>query len=262
MQTTDKSTIPLDFAFDREAASRRTSHAARLNERIDTTDWSGVEEELNRYGCAMLRQLTSAQECDALTALYAREALYRSRVVMARHGFGRGEYKYFAYPLPPIVDELRTALYPRLAPVANRWNEIMGIDIRYPAAHAEFLARCHAAGQTRPTPLMLQYATDDYNCLHQDLYGEHVFPLQVAILLSAPGEDFTGGEFVMTEQRPRMQSRTEVVPLGKGDAVVFAVHQRPVQGTRGPYRVNLRHGVSRLRSGQRHTLGVIFHDAT
>jgi hypothetical protein len=232
-----------------------------LAQRVGAIDWFDVEEGLNAYGCAMLRNLFSSEECDALTALYPRDALFRSRVVMARHGFGRGEYKYFAYPLPSLIGDLRTALYPRLAPVANRWNEVMGIDVRYPAAHAEFIERCHAAGQTRPTPLMLQYATDDYNCLHQDLYGEHVFPLQVAILLSEPGADFTGGEFVMTEQRPRMQSRTEVVPLGKGDAVVFAVHHRPVQGTRGPYRVNLRHGVSRLRSGQRHTLGVIFHDA-
>jgi hypothetical protein len=233
-----------------------------LAQRVDAFDWFDVEEELNAYGCAMLPKLLSAQECDALAALYPRDDLYRSRVVMARHGFGRGEYKYFAYPLPHPVAELRAALYPRLAPVANRWNEVMGIDVRYPAAHDEFIERCHAAGQMRPTPLILQYATDDYNCLHQDLYGEHVFPLQVAILLSEPGKDFTGGEFVMTEQRPRMQSRTEVVPLGKGDAVVFAVHHRPVQGTRGVYRVNLRHGVSRLRSGHRHTLGVIFHDAT
>jgi hypothetical protein len=232
-----------------------------LTRRVDAIDWFDVEEELNSYGCAMLPNLLSAQECDALTALYPREDLYRSRVVMARHGFGRGEYKYFAYPLPQTVADLRTALYPHLVPVANRWNEAMNIDVRYPAVHADFVERCHAAGQLRPTPLILQYATDDYNCLHQDLYGEHVFPLQVAILLSEPGKDFTGGEFVMTEQRPRMQSRTEVVPLGKGDAVVFAVHHRPVQGTRGVYRVNLRHGVSRLRSGHRHTLGVIFHDA-
>jgi hypothetical protein len=231
-------------------------------ERVGAIDWFDVEEGLNTYGCAMLHNLLGSEECEALTALYPRDTLFRSRVVMARHGFGRGEYKYFAYPLPPLIGELRTALYPRLAPVANRWNEVMGIDVRYPEAHAEFIERCHAAGQTRPTPLMLQYATDDYNCLHQDLYGEHVFPLQVAILLSEPGVDFTGGEFVMTEQRPRMQSRTEVVPLGKGDAVVFAVHHRPVRGTRGSYRVNLRHGVSRLRSGRRHTLGVIFHDAS
>ncbi|USX04978.1 2OG-Fe(II) oxygenase [Paraburkholderia fungorum] len=258
--------LELDFGFE-----PKLKHADALGsgiatgplaQRVDAFDWFDLEEELNGYGCAMLPRLLSAQECDALAALYPRDDLYRSRVVMARHGFGRGEYKYFAYPLPHPVAELRAALYPRLAPVANRWNEVMGIDVRYPAAHDEFIERCHAAGQMRPTPLILQYATDDYNCLHQDLYGEHVFPLQVAILLSEPGKDFTGGEFVMTEQRPRMQSRTEVVPLGKGDAVVFAVHHRPVQGTRGVYRVNLRHGVSRLRSGHRHTLGVIFHDAT
>lgn len=239
-----------------------SDRAEALAQRVDAVDWFDVEEELNGHGCAMLRNLLSAEECDALTALYPHDTLYRSRVVMARHGFGRGEYKYFAYPLPSLIADLRGKLYPRLAPVANRWNEAMGIDVRYPAGLAAFIERCHAAGQTRPTPLMLQYAPDDYNCLHQDLYGEHVFPLQAAILLSEPGVDFTGGEFVMTEQRPRMQSRAEVVPLRKGDAVVFAVHHRPVQGTRGPYRVNLRHGVSRLRSGQRHTLGVIFHDAT
>jgi hypothetical protein len=232
-----------------------------LAQRINAVDWHDVEEDLNQHGSAMLPGLLSAKECDALAALYARDELYRSRVVMARHGFGRGEYKYFDYPLPDLVDALRTSVYPRLAPVANRWNEIMRIDVRYPAQHADFIQRCHAAGQLRPTPLILQYCKDDYNCLHQDLYGEHVFPLQLAILLSEPGEDFTGGEFVMTEQRPRMQSRVEVVPLRKGDAVVFAVHHRPVQGTRGSYRVNLRHGVSRLRSGHRHTLGVIFHDA-
>ncbi|SOE98896.1 hypothetical protein SAMN05446635_6895 [Burkholderia sp. OK233] len=250
----------LKHAGTRESGS--STVIGSLTQRVDAIDWFDVEEELNGYGCAMLRNLLSAQECDALTALYPRDDLYRSRVVMARHGFGRGEYKYFAYPLPQPVAELRAELYPRLAPVANRWNEAMNIDVRYPDAHGEFIERCHAAGQLRPTPLILQYATDDYNCLHQDLYGEHVFPLQVAILLSEPGKDFTGGEFVMTEQRPRMQSRTEVVSLGKGDAVVFAVHHRPVQGTRGVYRVNLRHGVSRLRSGHRHTLGVIFHDAT
>ncbi|MDT8839992.1 2OG-Fe(II) oxygenase [Paraburkholderia fungorum] len=258
--------LELDFEFEpklKHADALGSGIATGpLTQRVDAFAWFDLEEELNGYGCAMLPKLLSAQECDALAALYPRDDLYRSRVVMARHGFGRGEYKYFAYPLPHPVAELRAALYPRLAPVANRWNEVMGIDVRYPAAHDEFIERCHAAGQMRPTPLILQYATDDYNCLHQDLYGEHVFPLQVAILLSEPGKDFTGGEFVMTEQRPRMQSRAEVVPLGKGDAVVFAVHHRPVQGTRGVYRVNLRHGVSRLRSGHRHTLGVIFHDAT
>ncbi|MGF6239862.1 hypothetical protein P3T42_001611 [Paraburkholderia sp. GAS38] len=235
---------------------------AEMTQRVDAIDWHTVEDDLNQHGSAMLRGLLSGQECDALAALYAQDALYRSRVVMARHGFGRGEYKYFGYPLPNLVDTLRTSVYPHLVPVANRWNQIMRIDVRYPDQHAEFIQRCHDAGQIRPTPLMLQYTKDDYNCLHQDLYGEHVFPLQLAILLSEPGQDFTGGEFVMTEQRPRMQSRVEVVPLTKGDAVVFAVHHRPVQGTRGSYRVNLRHGVSRLHSGHRHTLGVIFHDAS
>lgn len=209
----------------------------------------------------MLERLLSPDECRALAGLYSDETRFRSRVVMARHGFGCGEYKYFSYPLPGMVADLRSALYPRLAPIANRWNAAMRIDVRYPQTHADFLARCHEAGQVRPTPLLLQYGADDYNCLHQDLYGEHVFPLQVAILLSEPGTDFTGGEFVLAEQRPRMQSRPEVVPLRQGDAVIFAVHHRPVQGTRGTYRVNLRHGVSRVRSGHRHTLGVIFHDA-
>ena len=210
----------------------------------------------------MIEGLLTAAECDSVSTLYSIDDLFRSRVVMGRHGFGRGEYKYFGYPLPGFVAGLRKAIYPRLAPIANRWNEAMGIDTRFPAKHAEFIERCHAAGQLRPTPLLLQYGPDDYNCLHQDLYGEHVFPLQVAILLSEPMRDFTGGEFVITEQRPRMQSRPEVVPLRQGDAVVFAVHHRPVQGTRGVYRVNLRHGVSRVRSGHRHTLGIIFHDAT
>nr|WP_244096890.1 2OG-Fe(II) oxygenase [Burkholderia ambifaria] len=235
--------------------------SADLVQRVSAVDWTAVGTELDRYGCARVPGLLRADECTALASLYSRDALYRSRVVMARHGFGRGEYRYFAYPLPAVVDTLRTAIYPHLAPIANRWNQALGIDVRYPADHASFLERCHAAGQTRPTPLILQYGADDYNCLHQDLYGEHVFPLQVAILLSAPGRDFTGGEFVLTEQRPRMQSRAEVVPLTQGDAVIFAVHGRPVQGTRGVYRVNLRHGVSRIRTGHRHTVGIIFHDA-
>lgn len=224
-------------------------------------DWTALTEELQTRGSALLPQLLSPAECMAISALYPQAACFRSRVVMAHHGFGQGEYQYFSYPLPDMVQALRTALYPKLVGVANRWNEVMGIDVSYPTEHAEFLARCHNAGQTRPTPLLLQYAEGDYNCLHQDLYGEHVFPLQVAVLLSRPGEDFTGGEFVLTEQRPRMQSRPEVVPLAQGDAVVFAVHHRPVQGSKGFYRVNMRHGVSRLRSGHRHTLGVIFHDA-
>ncbi|AST33020.2 2OG-Fe(II) oxygenase [Ralstonia solanacearum] len=239
----------------------RTAGPDPIGTPVDTFDWHAVEDALNDAGNAVLPGLLTPGACDALAALYPHDGLYRSRVVMARHGFGRGEYKYFAYPLPEVIERLRTRLYPHLAPIANRWNQAMGIDVRYPARHADFLQRCHDAGQSRPTPLILQYGPGDYNCLHQDLYGEHVFPLQVAILLSEPGADFTGGEFVMTEQRPRMQSRPEVVPLRKGDAVVFAVHHRPVQGARGPYRVTMRHGVSRLRSGQRHTVGIIFHDA-
>ncbi|GHG65442.1 2OG-Fe(II) oxygenase [Comamonas sp. JC664] len=232
-----------------------------VSERVAEVDWTRVSTELDGRGCATVEGLVTSTECEALAALYAEDAVFRSRVVMARHGFGRGEYKYFEYPLPGVVAALREALYPRLAPIANRWNAAMGIDVQYPAEHAAYLDRCHAAGQVRPTPLLLRYGADDYNCLHQDLYGEHVFPLQVAVLLSEPGRDFTGGEFVLTEQRPRMQSRAEVVPLRQGDGVVFAVHHRPVQGTRGVYRVNLRHGVSRIRSGHRHTVGVIFHDA-
>jgi hypothetical protein len=230
-------------------------------ERVAAIGWERVTAELDEQGCATIAGLLEPEECRGLAGLYAREEPFRSRVVMAAHGFGRGEYKYFAYPLPELVAGLRAALYPRLVATANRWSEALGREVRYPDDHASFLARCHAAGQVRPTPLLLQYGEGDYNCLHQDLYGEHVFPLQVAILLSAPGRDFTGGEFVMTEQRPRMQSRPMVVPLGQGDAVVFAVHHRPVQGTRGTYRVNLRHGVSRVRSGHRHTVGIIFHDA-
>jgi hypothetical protein len=226
-----------------------------------TIDWTGVEAELDARGFAVLNSVLRSRDCRYVAGLYPNDSLFRSRIVMARHGFGRGEYKYFAYPLPPLIDELRSAAYPVLARVANRWNENMGIDVRYPSSHDAFLKRCHQAGQTRPTPLLLKYETGDFNCLHQNLYGEHVFPLQMAILLLRPGEDFTGGEFVLTEQRPRMQLRASVVPLTQGDAVIFAVHHRPVQGTRGFYRVNLRHGVSELRSGRRHTLGVIFHDA-
>jgi uncharacterized protein len=229
--------------------------------RVDAIDWAQAASDLDEQGCAVLKRMLPVGECRALAALYPDDRHFRSRVVMGRHGFGRGEYKYFAYPLPDPIAELRPALYVQLRGVANRWNEAMGIDIRYPESHKAFLQRCHDAGQTRPTPLLLQYGEGDYNCLHQDIYGEHVFPLQVAILLSEPGRDFTGGEFVLTEQRPRMQSRPEVVSLAQGDAVAFAVHHRPVQGTRGFYRVNLRHGVSRIRSGHRHTLGVIFHDA-
>jgi hypothetical protein len=224
-------------------------------------DWSGIERDLDAYGSAVAPSLISPETCRELQALYPVDARFRSRVVMAKHGFGRGEYKYFAEPLPELVVALRRGLYSRLAPIADRWNEAMGISVRYPAGHEAFRARCHEAGQTRPTPLLLRYGPGDYNCLHQDVYGEHLFPLQVAILLSEPGRDFSGGEFVMTEQRPRMQSRAEVVSLAQGDGVIFAVRERPVRGARGAYRVNLRHGVSRIKSGERVTLGVIFHDA-
>jgi uncharacterized protein len=229
--------------------------------RVAAVDWERISTELDTWGGAVMERLISRAQCAALSALYASERIFRSRVVMERHGFGRGEYKYFSYPLPHLVARLRTAIYPRLAPIANRWNEAMGMDARFPREHGEFIDRCHAAGQVRPTPLMLDYGPDDYNCLHQDLYGEHVFPLQLTLLLSEPGRDFTGGEFVLTEQRPRMQSRPVVVPLRQGDAVIFAVHHRPACGSRGTYRVNLRHGVSRVRSGKRRTLGIIFHDA-
>jgi hypothetical protein len=216
---------------------------------------------LNSFGCAVIDKLLTRDECREIDGLYPTESLFRSHIHMARHGFGKGEYRYFKYPLPDVLGGLRSAFYPHLAVVANSWNEQMTIDRRYPARHTEFIRQCHAAGQTRPTPLLLQYAPGDFNCLHQDLYGDLAFPLQIAILLSEPGHDFTGGEFVLTEQRPRMQSRAEVVPLRQGDAVAFAVHNRPVKGTKGNYRVNLRHGVSRVRSGQRHTVGIIFHDA-
>jgi uncharacterized protein len=243
------------------AKQRPAVTANNIAARIDAIDWPAIATHLDGNGWAVLSNLLSPDECGLVSCLYSADDVFRSHIMMARHGFGRGEYKYFSYPLPEIVASLRTALYPQLAPVANRWNESMGIDVRYPAAHADFIKRCHKAGQTRPTPLLLQYVAGDYNCLHQDLYGEHVFPLQVAILLSEPERNFTGGEFVLTEQRPRMQSRAAVVPLRQGDAVIFAVHNRPVQGTRGTYRVNLRHGVSQIRSGQRHTVGIIFHDA-
>lgn len=232
-----------------------------IPERIAALNWKCIAANLDSDAYAVLSSILTPKECVELAAAYDADERFRSRVVMARHSFGRGEYKYFSYPLPEMVARLREALYPHLAGIANRWNETMGIDVRFPDGHAAFLDRCHRAGQTRPTPLLLQYGADDYNCLHQDLYGEHVFPLQAAILLSSPGRDFTGGEFVLTEQRPRMQSRAEVVPLAQGDGVIFPVRQRPVQGTRGSYRVNLRHGVSRVRAGQRHTLGIIFHDA-
>ena len=233
-----------------------------LSRRVRALDWDSAQRDLDAQGWARFSRLLTPHECQQLSALYADAGLFRSRVVMARHGYGRGEYQYFDYPLPESIAALRDALYAQLVAHANRWCEALGHELRYPSTHAQFLARCHAAGQTRPTPLLLRYGPDDYNCLHQDLYGEHVFPLQVALLLSEPGRDFQGGEFVLTEQRQRMQSRPMVVPFRQGDALVFAVHQRPVQGARGTYRVNLRHGVSRLESGQRTTLGLIFHDAS
>ncbi|AGA26992.1 2OG-Fe(II) oxygenase [Singulisphaera acidiphila] len=235
------------------------SHAHAIRTPLD---WASIAAELDEHGCAVIGPILTPEQCETLATSYDTDGLFRSRVVMARHGFGRGEYRYFSYPLPPLIAELRESLYPPLAEIANRWNEAMGIEVRYPSEHRAFLDRCHDAGQTKPTPLLLRYRPGDYNCLHQDLYGEHVFPLQVAFVLSKPGVDFTGGEFVLTEQRPRMQSRAEVVPLGQGQGVIFPVHHRPVQGTRGTYRVNMRHGVSRLRTGSRHTVGIIFHDAT
>jgi uncharacterized protein len=239
-----------------------TSSAVRHAEtRVSQYDWETLSGQLNDHGCGVLERLLSRDECRQIAALYPEEEHFRSHIHMARHGFGKGEYRYFKYPLPDLLGGLRTALYPHLAAIANDWNARMGIERRYPDQHAEFLRQCHDAGQTRPTPLLLQYVPGDFNCLHQDLYGDLAFPLQVAILLSQPGQDFAGGEFVLTEQRPRMQSRVEVVSLRQGDAVAFAVHNRPVQGSRGTYRVNLRHGVSRLRAGMRHTVGIIFHDA-
>jgi uncharacterized protein len=228
---------------------------------INPNDWERIGAGLDARGAAIVPALLTREACAGLAALYDQDSLFRSKVVMARHGFGRGEYKYFADPLPPLIAHLRSHLYPPLAGIANQWAKALGSDARYPRTHREFLQRCHASGQTRPTPLLLRYGPGDYNCLHQDLYGEHVFPLQVVILLSQAGRDFEGGEFVMTEQRPRMQSRPMVLPLQQGDAAVIAVSHRPVQGTRGTYRVNLRHGVSEVRSGQRHTAGIIFHDA-
>jgi hypothetical protein len=225
---------------------------------LPAISWERVTEDLDAEGNAIIKGILSSEECDEMRVLYRKDDIFRSRVVMERHGFGRGEYRYFSYPLPALIADLRTSVYPHLVPIANRWNEATRIDVRYPAQHADFIERCHRAGQDKPTPLLLKYEANDYNCLHQDLYGEHVFPLQLAILLSEPDKDFTGGEFVLTEQRPRMQSRPIVVPLRKGDGVVFAVSNRPVRGKRG---VNLRHGESRLRSGSRHTLGIIFHDA-
>ena len=242
-------------------ALRKKLPAENAVERVDALDWARIAQELDDCGYALLGEILAPEECDALAALYPEEEHFRSHVIMQRYSFGRGEYKYFRYPLPAIISELRTTLYPHLTEVANRWSQAMGSDVRYPREHAAYLRLCHAAGQSRPTPLLLRYGAGDFNCLHQDLYGEHVYPIQITILLSKPGEDFTGGEFVLVEQRPRMQSRAEVVALRKGNAVAFAVHRRPVQGKRGYYRANFRHGVSRLRSGNRYTLGIIFHDA-
>jgi hypothetical protein len=243
------------------STSTTVSAADTAEHRVRAYDWKALSSELNGFGAALIPGLLDKDECQQIAGLYPHEEHFRSHIHMARHGFGKGEYRYFKYPLPDLLGGLRTALYPHLSTVANEWNERMNIAQRYPAEHADFLKLCHDGGQLRPTPLLLQYVPGDYNCLHQDLYGDLAFPLQVAILLSEPGEDFTGGEFLLTEQRPRMQTRAEVVPLKQGDAVVFAVHNRPVQGTKGNYRVNLRHGVSRLRSGKRHTVGIIFHDA-
>jgi uncharacterized protein len=236
-------------------------HSGNMIDALAGLDWTPIGDELDANSCVVLKGVLSAGDCQDVAGLYGDDEKFRSRVVMARHGFGRGEYKYFAHPLPPLVTELRETLYAPLAAIANRWNEALGIETRFPERHAAFLNRCHRAGQTKPTPLVLRYGEGDFNCLHQDVYGEHVFPLQAAFLLAAPGVDFTGGEFVLTEQRPRAQSRVHVVPLEQGDGVIFPVRQRPIRGTRGYYRASLRHGVSRIRSGQRHTLGIIFHDA-
>ena len=233
----------------------------KLVGRVAAIEWPEVEADLDAQGAAVIKGLLAPVDCHELSSLYQRDDTFRARVVMARHGFGRGEYRYFDYPLPPLIGVLRESLYAHLAPVANRWYDAMGMTARFPDRHSDFIDRCHAAGQEKPTPLLLQYGAGDYNCLHQDLYGEHVFPLQVAVLLEEPGRDFRGGEFVLVEQRPRMQTRAQVVDLRQGDAVVFAVHHRPVRGTRGFYRVNMRHGVSEMRAGHRHTLGIIFHDA-
>jgi hypothetical protein len=251
------------MSIARNAKTSQPTHlgADTIPERIAPLDWTAIQTGLDTYGWAGTGPLLSADECGELAALYASDGNFRSRIIMARHGFGSGEYKYLADPLPQMIGALRASLYPPLARIADRWNEAMGIPTRYPPEHAAFIEACHRAGQTKPTPLILQYGPGDYNCLHQDVYGDLVFPFQAAFLLSRPRQDFTGGEFVLTEQRPRMQSRVEVVPIGQGEAVIFPVHHRPVQGARAIYRVNMRHGVSRLRSGRRHVLGIIFHDA-
>lgn len=246
---------------DTDVGADRARHSS-IGDRVDALDWAGVAAELDTYGAAVIERLLSPADCEEIKGYYPKSDVFRSRVIMSRHGFGQGEYKYFRYPLANPIDQLRTTAYRYLAPIANRWNTLMGIDIRYPDSHRQYVIRCHDAGQCRPTPLLLRYTAGDYNCLHQDLYGEHVFPLQLAVLLSEPGKDFAGGEFILVEQRPRRQSRPEVIPLRQGDAVVFPVNHRPVQGTRGVYRVKARHGVSRLRSGSRYVLGIIFHDAT
>lgn len=237
------------------------STSQQLEHRIDDISNSDLATDLNAFGCATIKGLLSPEQCVEISRLYPKNDPFRSHIHMARHGFGKGEYKYFSYPLPDLVTTLREQVYPKLVPVANGWNERMGLEPRFPVNHSDYIALCHSAGQERPTPLLLQYVKDDFNCLHQDVYGDLLFPLQMAVLLSRPKHDFTGGEFVLTEQRPRMQSRTEVVSLNQGDAVVFAVRNRPVAGSKRDYRVNMRHGVSRLKSGQRHTLGIIFHDA-
>jgi len=234
---------------------------ASIADRVEALDWPAIARDFDAEGWAIIPGLLSADECGEIVRLYDQHAAFRSQVVMARHGFGQGEYKYFAYPLLDLIQDLRQGFYRRLAPVANHWHALLGVAARFPPDHADFVERCHAAGQTRPTPVLLRYGPGDYNRLHQDLYGEQVFPIQVAILLSEPGRAFTGGEFVIAEQRPRMQTRIEVAPLAQGDALAFAVHHRPAAGSRGPHRITLRHGVSRVRSGARHTLGVIFHDA-
>jgi uncharacterized protein len=241
--------------------SASAARAMPIEARVDAIDWGKVHTDLDAQGWAVAPKLLTPAEADSISGLYHQEHGFRSHIIMSRHGFGRGEYKYFSYPLPPLIQSLRTAAYSKLAPIANQWNERMRQPVRFPDDHAKFLERCHRAGQTRPTPLLLEYAPEDYNCLHRDLYGEHVFPIQTAILLDQPGEDFEGGEFVMTEQRPRMQSRAMVLPLKKGDAAIFAVNSRPMKGVRGDYQVKLNHGVSKLYSGKRHTVGVIFHDA-
>jgi hypothetical protein len=248
-------------AADLSAEFGSATSPTTIKARVDAVDWVKVHADLDAQGWAIAPKLLAHTEADSVSGLYHQKHGFRSHVIMGRHGFGRGEYKYFSYPLPALIQSLRTAAYSRLAPIANRWCERMGQAVRFPLDHAAFLERCHRAGQLRPTPLLLEYAPEDYNCLHRDLYGEHVFPIQIAILLDQPGEDFEGGEFVMTEQRPRMQTRPMVLPLKKGDAAIFAVNGRPVKGVRGDYQVKLNHGVSKLSSGKRHTVGVIFHDA-